>query len=170
MVARSLLVVNRWLVLLGALLLGACAGAPKFDTQGVDPGLAPRQAADLGSAAVGRRVQWGGAVVAVDNLERRTRLEVLAYPLDSRGRPQEDAAPRGRFLLLREGYLEPVDYAPGRLITAVGTVTGIEQGQVGEAPYAYPVLEADQLHLWPPAARYRRQNPQFHFGIGVIFD
>ena len=168
MVPRSVLVVTRKLWPLGMLLLAACASAPKFETAGVDTALTPRQAVTLGEAAVGRRVQWGGAVVAVDNLENRTRLEVLAYPLDSRGRAQRDGAPYGRFLLVRDGYLEPVDYAPGRLVTAVGTITGIEEGQVGAAPYRYPVLEAEQLHLWPQEQEYRRSNPQVHFGIGVI--
>jgi len=104
----------------------------------------------------------------VRNLEQGTRLEVLSYPLDSRGRPEQDASPKGRFLLQREGYLEPVDYAPGRLITAVGAVTGVEEGKVGDAPYRYPLMQAEQLHLWPKPESYRRQTPQVHFGIGVI--
>lgn len=169
----TLLLVNvavRNLILLSVIvgLLSSCASAPKFDTAGVDRGLTPGAAADRGANVVGTRIQWGGVIVATRNLPQSTQLEVLAYPLERNGEPDTTGTPRGRFLLVEDGYLEPVDYAPGRAVTAVGTVTGVEQGRVGEADYRYPVVDAAQLHLWPKQAPYRRRDPNVHFGIGVI--
>lgn len=156
------------LLLLG--LLSACASTPKFDTTGVDASLTPAMAVSRDDTAVGRKVQWGGVIVATRNLRQRTQLEVLSYPLDRSGEPDTAGSPRGRFLLLQEGYLEPVDYAPGRNVTAVGSISEIELGKVGEAEYRYPVLHASQLHLWPKADPYQEPRPRsnVHFGIGVI--
>lgn len=95
---------------------------------------------------------------------------MLAYPLTRTGKPDRNRDPIRRFLLIHPGYLEPVDYAPGRMVSAVGEVTGTREGSVGETPYTYPVLAAARLHLWPPEAT-RRADPsvQFGVGIGVIF-
>lgn len=155
------------LITLSFLLLAGCASTPKFDTAGVDKSVTPR-AATSGASSAGTRVQWGGVIVATRNLRDQTQLEVLGYPLDRAGEPDTRATPQGRFLLLQEGYLEPVDYAPGRSVTAVGSISRIEQGRVGEAEYQYPVLQAAQLHLWPKEVPYQRRDSNVHFGIGVI--
>lgn len=149
-------------------LLSACASTPKFDTTGVDRSLTPSGAVSGIDTAVGRRVQWGGVIVATRNLRDRTQLEVLSYPLERAGEPDTTAQPHGRFLLIRDGYLEPVDYAPGRTVTAVGAITEIELGTVGEAEYRYPVLNASQLHLWSKPTEYRNPRSNVQFGIGVI--
>lgn len=157
-----------WISLLFVFFLSACASGPTFDTAGVDATLTPRAAAASSSASTGRRVQWGGVIVATRNLREQTQIEVLAYPLERDGEPDTRGAPLGRFLLLQQGYLEPVDYAAGRQVTAVGTIARIEKGRVGEADYLYPVVNASQLHLWPKQEPYQRRDPNVHFGIGVI--
>lgn len=158
------------LFLSAALLLGlaACASGPKFDTSGVDKSLIPTAVAADIDAARGRTAMWGGTVINSRNQERISELEVLAYPLSDSGRPQLDQSPLGRFLVQRAGYLETVDYAPGRLITAIGPVAGVRSGTVGAARYDYPVIEARELHLWPRSETAGGvSNPQFHFGIGI---
>lgn len=149
-------------------LLAGCASTPKFDTTGVDRALTPRAVVDGAAYSPSRRVLWGGVIVATRNLRDQTQLEVLAYPLERDGEPDVAASPQGRFLLLRDGYLEPVDYAPGRQVTGVGTVAGVEKGKVGEADYLYPVMKAEQMYLWPKEQPYQQRNPNVHFGIGVI--
>ncbi len=159
---------HRALVFAAFLLgLAACAGGPKFDTSAVDKNLLPTAVAADIDATRGRTAMWGGAIINSRNYENTSQLEVLAYPLNDAGRPQLDQSPLGRFLVQRAGYLETVDYAPGRLITAIGPVAGVRSGTVGEARYNYPVLEARQLHLWPRSEAVPRTNPQFHFGIGI---
>lgn len=152
------------LLLLGG-LLAACAAAPTFDTRGVEAGLTPRLASGLGEQAAGRRVQWGGLIVRARNLEDRTRLEVLAFPLRHNARPKRDAPAQGRFLADFPGYLETADFAPGRVLTLVGTVAAVQRGRVDQAPYTYPVVAADQLYLWPAA---RGDGIGVHLGVGVI--
>jgi outer membrane lipoprotein len=133
-----------------ALLLSACASTPAFDTGGVDRSLTPQNAATSPQQATGKQVQWGGVILSTINLEDSTQVEVLAYPLDANARPLSDSNPLGRFILERAGRLEPANYAEGRRITAVGTVTGTRAGQVGDSDYNYPVVSARQLYLWPP--------------------
>ncbi len=156
-----------WLLALVVLPLGACA-TPALDTSGVDTSTTPlRVASDLESTR-GRKVLWGGVIVATKNHKDQTEIEVLAYPTNRSGKPNLDTAPSQRFLALNNGYLEPADYAQGRLLTVVGTVKERREGKVGEARYVYPGVRADQIHLWPKEGA-PRTDPQIHFGIGVIF-
>ena len=146
--------------------LAACAGGPKFALDKVDTTLTPQQVVSETGMHRGKEVLWGGMIINSTNLEKSTRLEVLAYPLDSDHYPQTDKPPYGRFLLLRDGYLETVDYAPGRLITVAGRIEGTRTGKVDESDYTYPLIQAEQLHLWSSG---EKSNTRFHFGIGVVF-
>jgi len=147
-------------------LLSACASGPSFNTVGVDPLLTPQGVAAKPQPATGKSVQWGGVIVSTTNLQGSTQIEVLAYPLDSDGRPKSDGTAQGRFILERTGYLEPASYAEGRQVTAVGTVTRTQTGKVGEADYTYPVITAKQLHLWSPARDYGGTSTMFGIGVG----
>lgn len=153
------------LVLLPALLLGACATGPTFDTRGVDPALTPQSAVAGSQAATGRSVQWGGTILTTTNLKDQTLVEVLAYPLDGSAKPRTDQDPLGRFVFEQGGFLEPATYAKGRLITVVGTVSGTRTGRIGETPYTQPVVTARQAYLWP-IDRYSESRRVF-FGVGV---
>lgn len=147
-------------------LLAACASKPPVSLEGVDLTLEPEQAVDSFDLVRGNRVAWGGVIVATDNLAEHTRIEVLAFPLNRSARPETGATAQGRFIVRREGYLETVDYAPGRVITVSGTLAEIEAGTIGEADYAYPVVRADELHLWK--SKSNDSGPFYHFGIGIV--
>lgn len=150
--------------ILGAWLAG-CATAP-YDIGKADTGVTPQQAANDLPRLLGRDIAWGGKIAATKNLKDKTEIEAVAYPLDSGNRPDEDAKPIGRFIVVHPGYLEAADYAPGRLITVVGRVNEVRQGKVGEAQYIYPVIRTEALQLWPrPDAA--RNEPRIHFGVGV---
>jgi outer membrane lipoprotein len=149
-----------------AALLGACATAPKFDMTGVNAVTTPSDAARIDSTR-GTKVLWGGVIVNSRNLESSTQLEVLAYPLDNRQRPQTDREPLGRFIVEHPAYLETVDYAAGRLITLIGTITGTRQGRIDEAAYTYPAIASEQMHLWSKSGE--DSGPRLHFGVGVMF-
>jgi outer membrane lipoprotein len=153
-------------ILLMALLLGACASGPAFDTGGVDRSLTPRSVATGPQQAAGRHVLWGGLILGTTNLQDRTRLEVLAYPLDASARPLDESEPQGRFMLEQAGYLDPASYAEGRRISVVGTVTGTLTGQVDESDYIYPLIEARQLHLWSRGSDGVRVGGYIGFGTG----
>ena len=149
------------------LLLSACASGPTFETGGVNRALTPRGVTAEPPPAMGQSVVWGGVILTTTNLKDTTQIEVLAYPLDSDEWPLRDNQPLGRFILLQDGYLEPADYAEGRLISVTGTVAGTRAGRVGESDYAYPVISARQVYLWP---RERAQDrTRVIFGVGVGF-
>jgi outer membrane lipoprotein len=151
------------LLLLG--LLTACAGGPRFNLDGVDNTLTPSGAVQDMAQARDHVVYWGGSIIATTNLKDSTRIEVLAYPMDSHGLPDLSEPAQGRFILMQSGYLEAADYAPGRLVSVVGKLTQTHSTRIGEAQTVFAVVQVQQLHLWPPDAR--RSRTQFHFGVGV---
>lgn len=152
-------------LILAGLLLTACANGPRFDLGGVDTTLTPAGSVQDIAKVREHVVHWGGSIITTANLEDSTRIEVLAYPMDRYGLPDLSAKAQGRFVLLQSGYLEGADYAPGRLVSVVGKLTQTHSTRVGEAQAVFPVVQAEQLYLWPPNSP--RSRTQFHFGLGV---
>ncbi|QKT04420.1 Slp family lipoprotein [Ectothiorhodospiraceae bacterium 2226] len=158
----------RWLAMLGAALaLVGCATAPPFDAETVDTAVTPRGALERLPEAEGQRVLWGGTIIETRNLQDATQIEILAYPLNERQRPDTNANPLGRFLAVQPGYLERVEYAAGRHISVLGPLKEKAEGRIGEAEYVYPVVSIEQLELWPVPGPPRDTQPRFHFGVGV---
>ncbi|MDT8452886.1 MAG: Slp family lipoprotein [Gammaproteobacteria bacterium] len=146
-------------------LLAGCATSPDFDTTGVDRSLTPRSVVAEPEISRGKTVLWGGTILNTSNLENMTQIEVLAYPLDSSQRPLLEDKPLGRFMVEHEGYLETATFAQGRLISVLGNIGDTQSGKVGKSPYTYPVVIAQQLHLW--SLHDPRSRTSFHLGIGV---
>lgn len=149
-------------------LLAACAAGPKFDASGVDKTLTPQRAAAEIEQARGRRVIWGGTVLASGHTKESTQIEVLAYPLNSRFRPDSDAAPLGRFLIIKQGYIETADYTAGRSLSVSGTLQRTQSGQIGDVVYTYPVVEPIDIFLWPRGETSGGSNVHFGFGVSII--
>lgn len=147
-------------------LLTACAVEPIFDMQNVDSSIAPQTVESNFDSVHGKTTIWGGLILSGKNLSDHTQLEVLAYPIDKRGIPDRSGKPQGRFFARQEGYLEISEYSQGRYITVVGPIDKLQAGKIDETDYQYPVIDVEQIHLWP------KQDPnisqtRFHFGIGV---
>lgn len=152
------------------LLLAGCATGPRYETAGVATDLVPAEVAASPEVYRDSRVIWGGMIVATRNLAEYTELEVLGYPLESSQRPATSRSPHGRFLVRKSGYLEQVDYSPGRRVTVTGTLGENVDGRVGEAPYVYPVVQASDIHLWPEDTGVESSGrTRFNIGVGVIF-
>ena len=149
------------------LLLGGCANRADLQVPENIQDISPRAALTADTLPQGN-VLWGGEIVAVDNLESVTILEILAYPLSGYARqPQFNREPTGRFLAYQPGFLEPLTYAPGRFVTLTGALVDRTQREVGEFNYEYPVVDVDQMHLWPADPREWRSNVRFGVGVGV---
>jgi len=149
-------------------LLTGCASTPEFDTSQVDASLTPQSVIAEPAVSLGKVALWGGTILDTSNLQDKTRIEMLAYPLDGSNQPRLESKPLGRFIIEHAGFLEPTTYAQGRQLTVLGSVTGTESGQVGETSYNYPVISDRQLHLWPQAgSSSTRSNVHFGIGIGV---
>jgi len=149
------------------ILLVACASTPVFDTTGVNEVLTPDEVLLASETTVGQRVLWGGTILDTQNLAEFTQIEVLAFPLHSSQRPIRGKKTPGRFLVRHKGFLEPTVFNAGKSITVLGEVGGIEEGQVGEANYRYPIVDAKQIQLW--SASQPRSQTSFHFGVGIGF-
>ena len=67
-------------------------------------------------------VFWGGSIIETKNSGANTTVKVLAKPLHRDGSPRTGDATLGRFLISFEGFLDPVVYAPGRMLTVTGSV------------------------------------------------
>lgn len=145
------------------LLLAGCATPPE-KLRGEFPDLAPDE---VDAEDTGTTVRWGGAVLEVDPEADRTCIQILGQPLDSRGRPRENAAGGHRFLACRDSFIEPAAYPEGRSLTVIGTLSGFEQRPVGEYDYRFPVITLDSIHLWPKAlaTRYR---PSYYGSFGYF--
>ena len=149
------------------LLASGCSTKPMLPTEGVDLSIKASQVVVSAKPLNGTRVLWGGVIINSTNLTNSTRLEVLAYPLDSNQRPQTDKPAGSRFFAYHQGYLETADYAAGRQISMIGIIGGIEEARLGEHSYPYPSIDAEKVHLWP--VETEESDTRIHFGIGVIF-
>jgi outer membrane lipoprotein len=147
-----------------ALALAGCATVPPLDASGARTGLRPYQVANEESPGE-TVVLWGGMIVEVANREGSTEVEVLAYPLDARQRPQLERATEGRFIAVLPGFVEPLDYPAGRFVTLRGRLVGIREGRIGERDYVYPLVGVQAAHVWP--RDFRTDGPRISIGIGV---
>lgn len=113
----------------------------------------------------GSIVLLGGVIVAVENQDKETVIEVMQQPLNSSLRPIKPGASAGRFLAGFTGFKDPAIYAPGRLITIVGMVKGSQVRPLGMMAYRYPVIGVAEDYLW----RAREDsNTTFSIGLGFV--
>lgn len=147
------------------LALSACAPAPIYKSTGTVVAT-PYAVAEAPERYNEASVIWGGQIVAVNNLADHSEIEVLAYPLDSSQRPQATMQGSGRFIAVMGGYVEPLNFPAGALMTLAGRVKGSRAGRVGEAAYVFPMVSVDQAHVWTQSELSNGQN-NVHFGLGV---
>lgn len=149
-------------------VLAACAPAPIYKTHASFVAATPEQVATSPDNFAEAEVVWGGEVIGVHNLPDRTRIEVLAYPLDGSQRPRLKEPPAGRFLAEVPGFIDPMNFPPGSLVTMRGEVTGTRTEPVGGATYVYPLLrvQAGDFHRWTPE-EMRQGHSNIRFGVGV---
>ena len=139
----------RWLLVVSSLVsCVACTPVISREVRAqVDPHVAYTDIAANPAAYVGTVVLVAGTIVEAKNLPHGTRLELLQYPADGRGRPRTDAPSGGRFLVWAPEYLETAIYRPGRAITVAGTVTEMK------------TIRELETKLFPPPPRTDRSSP-----------
>lgn len=148
------------------LMLAACAPAPIYKTTGSAVLATPAQVAQTPERYSGNEVIWGGRIVHVSNFQDHSEIELLAYPLDSSQRPRANDSGNGRFIAVLRGYVEPLDYPAGALMTVDGKLNGTRAGQVGQADYLFPLVDVAQSHVWT-AEEMQKGRSNVHFGLGV---
>jgi outer membrane lipoprotein len=118
----------------------------------------------------GESVRWGGTIASTRNFKDHTMIEIIARELDKGGRPKDTDASPGRFLARIDDFLEPATFQQGRKMTVYGTIEDAVEGQIGEYPYRFPVVDVDIYYLWERRPRARGPayySPRFRFGLGV---
>ena len=134
-----------------ALIVAGCASQLPKSIEAVDVVMADvRAVRDQPGAFVGKRVRWGGQIISVENLKDHSLVTVLARPLQSNGRPDNDRQSAGRFIAHLSGFVDPAEYAKDAQLTVLGRVTGAVKKPVGEYPYLYPQVGVEGHYLWPP--------------------
>jgi outer membrane lipoprotein len=106
----------------------------------------------------------GGKIIETTGSETFSAITVLQLPLGRRDRPKDGDRSQGRYLVRSEEFLDPAIYEKGSLLTVVGRLSSSEVRSIGGFQYAYPLVEAIEIKLWP---RAREAFPRVHFGIGV---
>lgn len=133
-----------------SLLVAACASdLPAPLRNAPDAAVSVAQVQAQPERHLGRKVRWGGNIIAVTNKVRETEVEVLARPLGGDGRPREASPGEGRFIARLSGFADPAELPTGRAWTVVGRMVEVQTRPVGEYPYVYPVLSVDARYLWP---------------------
>jgi outer membrane lipoprotein len=111
---------------------------------------------DLRSAPgnyVGRVIVVAGVVIKSKRTEKRTEIEVLQLPAEGGGPSTADrTSSEGRFLAVREDFLDPATVPPGTAITVVAVVTGSTTRPLDDGEYTYPVLDIKHLTDWSTVA------------------
>ncbi len=152
-----------FVILLPALLAG-CAGQGGEKSRSAPRVPTPALVSEQPGRHTGTLIEWGGIIVRSRNLKRHSELEILAFPLRRNGRPERELPPLGRFVGIRPGYIESVNFTPGRLVTVIGPILGVRDGKIGETAYRFPEMEIEDAYLWAPEPVQNRSR--FRFGIG----
>jgi outer membrane lipoprotein len=155
-------------VLIGALLLGGCATAafPPEMLQGVNQAVTLGDLRRTPDAHLNEKVVLGGEIIDTRPRAGETEIEVLGRPLRSDDKPARTDTSDGRFLIVTPQFLDPAVYAKGRSLSVIGTFTGEQERPIGDQPYRYPVLAAEQVRLWPqevPAYPYPYPYPYYPY-------
>ena len=155
----------RTLCLLSTLLWASCSNRVPVNIRE-----APADSVSLGATREdpdrykARDVRWGGDILVIANRENFTDLTVLARPLSKSGEPSATDASPGRFIAHIPTFIDPKEYAEGRMITVRGTVAGTETRKVGDYAYLHPVVKASDWYLWPrPVERRPDYYPWWYY-------
>jgi len=112
--------------------------------------------ADLHAAPanyVGRVVTVGGIVITAKRTKEHTEIEILELPAKAGGpSTTERLRSEGRFLAVRESFLDPASVPAGTPVTVIGIVKGSTTRPLDESEYTYPVLEIKHLIDWNTVA------------------
>lgn len=113
-------------------------------------------------------VVWGGKILGVRNRAESSEVEIVAYPLDRAQRPDPGAQTLGRFVISLPGFVEPLDYPPGRYLTMRGRVTGSQVAQIDERDVVLPIVANANVHRWPVNFPYDGSHWSFGVGFGGV--
>ncbi|MDF4801379.1 Slp family lipoprotein, partial [Vibrio parahaemolyticus] len=152
-----------FLVLVAAFGLSACSSLPEELNASTEQVVTDYKAFAESQGELTNDVRLGGIIAKVDNFKDKTRLEIVNLPINKSGKPDIDQEPTGRFAVYFDGYLEPVAFSQGRLVTIVGKGAGEEEGKIGEHEYVFPLVKGQGYRLWKIEERVRMYDSPTYF-------
>lgn len=102
----------------------------------------------------GRVVVLGGYILEMQKEPGGRVLTIIQAPLDWRERPKSRDLSQGRFFVTTSKFLDPEIYVKGLRLTVGGRVSGVGEQSVGGVTYRFPVIEAQELYLWPDKTHF----------------
>ncbi len=157
----------RALLIVAIATLSGCAIVP--DSLEVADGtelVSYSRAVTTGSEAEGKMARWGGIIAGVENKPEATWIEIVHFPLNHYGKPLRSEETVGRFKVRIEGFVDPITFEKGRLVTFLGSIEGQTAGMVGEQPYMYPTIAGIDYHMWRKEAVYDVSTLYFNYSTG----
>ena len=170
MCERSLWITISTALALAVILTASCA--PVISQQTLDRVDADIRFEDLlkdPEAYTGRTLLLGGRIIETENYPQKTLIILLQIPLGFGGRPGFEGDSKGRFILSVPGFLDPEIYRRGRRITVAGRVAGKEVRRLDEIQYVYPLIQQEELYLWPAGGVDGETRFRIGFGVGGSF-
>lgn len=113
-----------------------------------------------------KNVMFGGVIVATRNFPDKTEIEVIQKNLDSFGYPSRGDETEGRFVFVKEGFLEPEIYSKGRYVTGAGKLAGTQSGKIDNREMELPVIEVAELRLWEDYSKAPYGNYSYPYYYG----
>ncbi len=143
--------------------LSGCNTIPENLRLGDEPG--PELAAVVKDPALyqGQSVRWGGVIVKVENSAEQSLIELLGHDLNHYARPVIDSRISGRFFVVVDGFVDPLEFAQGRELTVVGTLQASETRKIGEFSYEYPRVNEIAHKLWPERKPIDEVDPFYYY-------
>lgn len=149
------------LILMSMLLICAQQTGCVTGPSGTPPTVSFEQLVGQGAAYKGESVVLGGYILEISNQPDASLVTVLEAPLDYGREPKSKDLSKGRFLVRTEKFLDPEVYRRDRKLTVWGRVTGVTSEPLGNRVYEYPIIEAEEIRLWPNEIRYVRPYDPF---------
>ncbi|MDO6568684.1 Slp family lipoprotein [Alteromonas sp. 1_MG-2023] len=157
----------RILVIVSVVLFAGCAIVP--ESVEVPEGtelVSYTKAVTSGANAQGKTARWGGIIMGVENKPNKTFIELVHFPLNNYGKPNSNGETVGRFKVQIDGFVDPIIFEEGRSATFVGKLVPPTAGMVGEQPYMYPTILADDYHMWRKQDVYDVNMYYFDYATG----
>ncbi len=154
-------------------ILGGCAHPISENLRkSIDPSVSLPVIKQNPNQFANQNVMFGGVIVATRNFPDKTEIEVIQKRLDHFGYPNRGDETEGRFVFVKQGFLEPEIYSKGRYVTGAGKLAGTQSGKVDSREMQLPVIEVAELRLWEeysktPYSSYA--NPYFYGPYGGPF-
>ncbi|MFT6329690.1 MAG: outer membrane lipoprotein [Bermanella sp.] len=156
-----------------AMLVGGCVIVPEQIEVSDEESLISFESIINGSkTGQGEKARWGGEIVSVENKKDYSEIEILQYPSNQYGKPRTNLDSAGRFKVQVTGFIDPLVFEKGRLITFLGELGDPTEGIIGEQAYVYPVLLASGYYMWKETEEYQVSGFYYsqlspYWGVGL---